>query len=217
MAKKVSLKKKANVGPKNHVKKVIKAKLSPQTKNASQKARGGQKVSAERDLDLIDLILADHKPLKNLIETLKDDEADFAEKKEAFEVFARLLKAHAYPEEQTWYLAMKEDDELIVDGLEGDVEHGLADQLCEELKREEDEDMFMAKVKVLAELVEHHIEEEEEDMLPEYRENSELSVRLELGAKYLEFQEEIEARGSEDAPSEAHPKARAADRRAMAR
>lgn len=213
MAKKISPKK-VNA-KKSHAKKMIKAKLEPKTKSAPQKARGRQ--GSEQELDLIELILADHKPLKELIETLKDDEAEYAEKKEAFEVFARLLKAHAYPEEQTWYLAMKEDDEMVVDGLEGDVEHGLADQLCEELKREEDENMFMAKVKVLAELVEHHIEEEEEDMLPEYRENSEMSVRVELGAKYLEFQEEIEARGSEDAPREAHPKARAADRRAMAR
>lgn len=184
-------------------KKVIKAKLN------QKKAKSAK----EAELDIIDLIMNDHKPLKELIETLKDEEAEYEEKKAAFDQFGPLLKAHAYPEEQTWYVAMKEDDDMIVEGLEGDVEHGLADQLCEELKREEDEDMFMAKVKVLAELVEHHIEEEEEDMLPDYRENSTAEERMELAAQYLQFQEEIEERGSEDAPKEASPKARKADRR----
>jgi len=152
--------------------------------------------------DIIQLILNDHLPLKALIEVMKDDEAEYPEKLAAFEEFAPTLVAHAKPEEKTWYVDMKKDDEMVVEGLEGDVEHGLADQLCEELKRTDDEDMFMAKVKVLAELVEHHIEEEEEEMLPEYKKNSTLEERIELGMLYLQFQSEINAMGNEDAPHE---------------
>lgn len=106
---------------------------------------------------------------------------------------------------------MKEDKETAIYGLEGDVEHGLADQLCEELKRERDEGMFMAKVKVLAELVEHHIEEEEEDMLPEYKKNSSKEEREELGQLYLQFQSEIEAQGGDDAPKQGSREAQVAE------
>lgn len=152
--------------------------------------------------DIINLILQDHKPLKELIKIMKDDEATPAERKQAFKKFAPLLVRHAKPEEQTWYVAMKKDDDTREEGLEGDVEHGLADQMAEEAKRTEDEDLLLARIKVLAELVEHHIEEEEEEMLPDYRENSELEERIEWGFAYLEAQTEIDAMGDDDAPHE---------------
>jgi hypothetical protein len=44
----------------------------------------------------------------------------------------------------------------------------------------------LAKVKVLAELVEHHIEEEEEKNLPKFKRASSAQERDDLGRKYLE-------------------------------
>ena len=149
-----------------------------------------QKKTKSTSHDIIQLILADHKPLKQLIKVMKSESATLAKKKAAFEKFAPTLIAHAKPEEQTWYVSMKKDHDMSVEGTEGDVEHGLADQLCNELKQTTDHDMFMAKVKVLAELVEHHIQEEEEDLLPDYKKESELAERRELGAKYLALQQQ---------------------------
>lgn len=140
--------------------------------------------------DIIDLIKRDHKPLKKLIKIMKSEDATVTQKKAAFKQFAPTLVAHAKPEERTWYVNMKNDDDMIVEGLEGDVEHGLADQLCNELKRTKDNDMFEAKVKVLAEMVEHHIEEEEEDMLPKFKRNSTKEERSILAEKYEKFREE---------------------------
>ncbi|UYL07381.1 hemerythrin domain-containing protein [Bdellovibrio sp. SKB1291214] len=151
--------------------------------------------------DIVQLILNDHILLKQLIEIMKSDDADFRVKKAAFEKFAPALIAHAKPEEQTLYIKMKEEDHTV-EGLEGDVEHALADQLCEELKRTTDRDMFMAKVKVLAELVEHHIEEEEEEMLPEFKHDIPLEERVDLGMQYLQLQGELDAQGDTDSPSE---------------
>lgn len=155
------------------------------------------------NVDVIDLILKDHKPLKELIKTLKGD-AEFEEKFMCFEEFAPLLTMHAKPEEQTVYVSMKkdDDDESRIEALEGDIEHGLADQLVEELKRTDNEDLWMAKVKVLAELVEHHIKEEEEELLPTYRENSELEERKKLAVKFLQLKEELGEQNGEDSPSE---------------
>lgn len=152
--------------------------------------------------DIINLILEDHKPLKELIKVMKDDEATPAQRIKAFEKFGPLLVRHAKPEEQTWYVAMKKEDEMREEGHEGDVEHGLADQLCEEVKRTEDQSLKLARIKVLAELVEHHIEEEEEDMLPDFRKHSEIEERVELGFAYLEAQGVIDAMGDDDAPHE---------------
>ena len=140
--------------------------------------------------DIIDLIMRDHKPLKKLIKTMKSEDTTITQKKAAFKKFAPTLIAHAKPEERTWYNNMKTVDDMNVEGLEGDIEHGLADQLCAELKRTKDNDMFEAKVKVLAELVEHHIEEEEEDMLPSFKRKSTKEERAELAEKYEKLREE---------------------------
>lgn len=141
--------------------------------------------------DIIDLILEDHRPLKELIKTMKDEETEAGDKMVAFEEFASLLMMHAKPEEQSLYIFMKEEEELRQEGMEGDVEHALADQLIMEIKSEVDPTMWMAKVKVLAELVEHHIEEEEETMLPDFKRESSSEERRELGEKYLELKSTI--------------------------
>lgn len=157
--------------------------MKNKSKNSMQEQTG--------NTDIVELILDDHVALKKLIKVLKDDDADLGEKYAAFGEFAPLLTIHAKPEEQTLYVDMKEDEEQKLEGLEGDIEHALADQLVNELKMETDDDVFEAKVKVLAEMVEHHIEEEEEEMLPEYRKNTDIEKRIELGAQFLELKEQI--------------------------
>lgn len=148
--------------------------------------------------DILQAILDDHKPLKRLIKIMKDDEKELSDRQIAFEEFAPLLTIHAKSEEQVLYVAMKSALDLREEGLEGDVEHGLADQLVEEIKRTTDEDLWSARVKVLAELVEHHIEEEEDEMFPEIREATDAEQRKILGAEYLNLRAKWMARGGED-------------------
>lgn len=177
------------------------------TKKTTKKAAGKATVSkmntrASND-DIVQLILEDHKALKQLIKTMKDSDAELSERQEAFEEFAPLLISHAKPEEQTLYVKMKNEDEMREDGFEGDVEHQLADQLVEEIKRTtEDEDLWSARVKVLAELVEHHIEEEEEDMLPDFKKEVETEERMQLGQEFLRLKAQYLEMGGEDTVEE---------------
>lgn len=146
--------------------------------------------------DIIELILEDHKSLKDCIKIMKDSEKDQAAREAAFDEFSILLPLHAKPEEQTWYRAMKSDD-MREEGFEGDVEHGIADQLLEEIKATDDGDLWSARVKVLAELVEHHIEEEEEEMLPQYRGQSKIEDRRQLGEEFLRLKTSLLTTGDE--------------------
>ncbi|RYZ64307.1 MAG: hemerythrin domain-containing protein, partial [Proteobacteria bacterium] len=134
--------------------------------------------------DIIELILTDHIPLKALIETLKDDDLDRAAKAQPFEEFAYLLTCHAKAEEETMYVAMKNVKNLIVPSFEGDTEHGIADQLVHEINATPDDNEWLAKVKVLAESVEHHIEEEEEEMLKKVEKHIPEAQRMNLGEEY---------------------------------
>lgn len=152
--------------------------------------------------DILQLILEDHKPLKKLIKTLKSSTADFDDKKEAFEEFAPLILTHAKSEEETLYIFMKDGQDMREEGFEGDVEHDLATQMVEDARSTTDEDLFCARVKVLAELVEHHIEEEEGETLPAFARFSRPEEREDLGRKYRDKKEHVESRDDTTPPSE---------------
>lgn len=151
-----------------------------------------------KETDIVSVIMEDHKPLKELIEIMKDSDKSADERLAAFNEFAPALIAHAKPEEETLYVYMKDNEELREEGCEGEVEHMLADQLLEEIKRTDDEDMRSAKIKVLAELVEHHIEEEEDELLPDFKKESDPQVRSKLGNAFLELKLKYLAAGDEN-------------------
>lgn len=177
------------------------AKKAKSKMTAAKPVKMMAKKSQEAE-DIIDMILEDHKALKKLIKVMKETDHEIEERRNAFDEFAPLLTLHAKPEERTMYVAMKEDEELREEGFEGDVEHSLADQLAEEIKRTDDEDLWSARVKVLAELVEHHIEEEEEDLLPDFRKHSEKQDRVNLGQEFIRLKEELLEMGGSDTVEE---------------
>lgn len=160
-----------------------------QKKKNPMNAKKNRPVRASQGQDIIRLILEDHKPLKKLIKIMKDSEASMKSRKEAFQKFSSLLILHAKPEEQALYMQMKQEGDMREDAFEGDVEHQLAEQMLDEAKRTQDPDLWSARVKVLAELVEHHIKEEEKDMLPKFKKESDIKTRRELGEVFLNLKE----------------------------
>lgn len=165
--------------------------------NSTQSENTRQK-KMRQETDIVSLILEDHKALKKLIKVMKDSDRSQDERFAAFQEFMPALIAHAKPEEQTLYTVMKQDDELREDAFEGDVEHILADQLVEEIQRTEDADLRSAQIKVLAELVEHHIEEEEEDLLPEFKKASDEEIRSKMGNEFLQLKIRYLAAGDDN-------------------
>lgn len=145
--------------------------------------------------DIVDLIVEDHKPLRRLIKILKNsEETSLEERLQAFDEFAELLTVHAVAEELVLYKYMKESEDLRVDAFEGDVEHTLADQMVSDCKNsKDDDDLWSAKAKVLAELVEHHVNEEEQQLFPDLKKFINSEERSKLGSRYLETKEDIQA------------------------
>lgn len=152
---------------------------------ASAKFSAKSRRAPERSDDVVTMILRDHKPIKELLTILKDGEAPISEKRTAFKEFEPLLSSHAKAEEKSLYNFLKESNETRVEALEGDSEHEIADRLIMELSEiSEDDDLWMAKVKVLAEVVDHHIKEEEKEVLKETIKDLSASDRSEIGLEY---------------------------------
>ena len=126
------------------------------------------------------------KTLFQQFEKLEDE----AEKQALANQICLALTIHAQIEEEIYYPAVREaiDDDDLLD--EAEVEHASAKQLIAEIQAMKAGDrLFDAKVIVLGEYVNHHVEEEEGEMFPESR-DSKLDLK-ELGARMAERKAEL--------------------------
>jgi hemerythrin superfamily protein len=144
----------------------------------------------------IDPLKADHAHVKALFQQYEAAGHRAHQKKQgiAEEVFAA-LEVHTTIEEELFYPAMKrktnqDGKDLVAEAME---EHHVVTTLMDELKGLDSKDeRYDAKFKVLMENVEHHIEEEEEEMFPEAEEV--LGERLErLGTQMQERKQQLTA------------------------
>ena len=121
---------------------------------------GSSKAQASAHQDAVALLKADHRKVEGLFETF--EKARGAERKAALvKEICTELKIHTTIEEEVFYPACrgKIEDDLVDEAY---VEHDAAKKLIAELEASApDEEFYDAKVKVLSEEIEHHVEEEE--------------------------------------------------------
>ncbi|MFA9432431.1 hemerythrin domain-containing protein [Egicoccus sp. AB-alg2] len=142
--------------------------------------------------DVVDLILADHREFERLFRLLRNREADRAS---ARSELADLLVAHAEAEEREVYPALRERAPEEAEEIEhGSEEHAEGHEALLELLRVEDVDdheEFEEKLEELVEALNHHIDEEERDILNAARENVPADERATLGRAFLAAREEL--------------------------
>ena len=119
-------------------------------------------------MDALDLIKQDHKRLKKLLaETL---EAEGPEREHRMDHLRTELIAHERIEEEVLYPRLRDEKKARASVLEGYEEHHVADVILDELLDVPPEtDVWKAKVKVLKENVEHHMDEEESELFKKAR------------------------------------------------
>lgn len=137
---------------------------------------------------ILQLIKDDHKPLKESIKILLSEKQSENEKKKALKRFLMDLKLHAKAEEISVYQNVLNLPEMRMDILEATEEHAVADRLGMMLERVDLNsplsDQVMARARVLAEIVQHHLKEEEEEMLPMLKEAMDRNQLLQMGEMY---------------------------------
>jgi hemerythrin-like domain-containing protein len=147
----------------------------------------------EGDQDAVSLLTADHAEVRQLFESyrqLVEEDGESEEKRELAEQICLALSVHADIEEEIFYPAMREsiDDELLLD--EAEVEHAAAKDLIAQIQgMDPDDALYDAKVLVLGEYVEHHVEEEESEMFPA-AEKSGIDLEA-LGAELAQRKQEL--------------------------
>jgi hypothetical protein len=151
------------------------ATAQPQTKSSSGVTKSG-KASARPD-DAVSLLMADHRKVEDLFKQYEKAKANETKKQAIFLEINAELKVHMAIEEEIFYPASRPfvDEQDTVN--EAEVEHGSAKALMQQLEAmSPSDDYYDAKVKVLSELIEHHVEEEETEYFPECR-RSEMDLK----------------------------------------
>jgi iron-sulfur cluster repair protein YtfE (RIC family) len=119
-------------------------------------------------MDAISLLKADHDKVKELFE--KAENAGESRMASIFEQIKEELEIHTHIEETILYPRLKEIEELKDITLEAVEEHHQAKILLREISSlAEGSSKFEPKLKVLKEDIEHHVEEEENEMFPQMR------------------------------------------------
>ena len=107
-----------------------------------------------------------------------------------------MLRAHETIEEEIFYPALKEHPRAKDVVLEGMEEHNVVDRILGELATlAVDDETWGAKASVMIENIEHHIEEEEDDMFVKARQVFSLVELRELGDKMATRRAEVNRAG----------------------
>lgn len=115
-------------------------------------------------MDITTLLKKDHRTVDELFERVEAaSERALKLKQKLFQQIKSELTVHAAAEEAILYPRMRELDPLRQSAFEAGEEHRLVKQLLEELSSpQESHELWDAKMKVLIDLVRHHVEEEED-------------------------------------------------------
>jgi hemerythrin superfamily protein len=151
-------------------------------------------------MNVIELLKKDHETVSGLFksfESAKESKGD-SEKEAIVGRICEALTAHATVEEEIFYPAVAEraqEDEKAEDNVkEAQEEHGLVKALVSELEgMSADEEQFDAKVKVLKDVVEHHVEEEEGQLMPRAKKLLSSEELDQMGSRVESRKQELES------------------------
>jgi hypothetical protein len=157
-------------------------------------------------MDMISVLKEDHQAVETLFGRIEAASARAIKTKEkTFLQIKEALTVHSAVEEEYLYPRMREIDSLRQQAFEANEEHSLVKQLLSELGEEEvGSEVWNAKVKVLIDLVRHHVREEESQYFKPLRSELEPAELRSLGEKVVAFKESFQ-----ESPQAASPSAKA--------
>lgn len=154
---------------------------------------------------VISILKEDHREVDELFERMEaaSDRA-LKMKQKLFAQINEALSAHAAAEEQILYPRMRELRPLRHNSFEAVEEHRLVKQMLAEIGRlEVGDEQWNAKVKVLIDLVRHHVKEEEGEYFKILKAKLDKEELRQLGQRIQEFKEGFNMQEAAPGPSRA--------------
>ncbi|MGC3998658.1 MAG: hemerythrin domain-containing protein [Anaeromyxobacter sp.] len=147
-------------------------------------------------MNAIELLKQQHQEVNELFEEFEGTGEGARKTRERLcQQIGDALAVHATIEEKLFYPESKQEntEELLRESVE---EHLAMKKLLADIMGSDlDDPQFQAKVKVLQEQVEHHVEEEEQELFPLVQENCSKEELEDLGGRMQQLAEELEEEG----------------------
>lgn len=145
----------------------------------------------------VELLIKDHENVKGLLEDLLKPDNSQSQRENLLKTIEKELSVHTQIEEEIFYPAFadnKSPDEKKKMYHEAKEEHRAVEKLVlPDLKDTDPDSMeFLGRAKVLKELIEHHVEEEEEEMFPMAKKAMSEDELKELGKKMESRKKELQ-------------------------
>jgi hemerythrin superfamily protein len=160
---------------------------------AAKSVMGTLSPKTEGETDVLDTLHIEHDEVQDLLKNLVDSD-NAREQKQLVQKIKRALVPHSKAEEKVVYdavLALRGKDAKI-DGNEGYIEHGLADSTLKKLdKLTANTPEFQAAAKVLKELIDHHVQEEERNIWAQVKENISDEQREKMNRDFLAAKKKV--------------------------
>jgi hypothetical protein len=129
----------------------------------------GRELAQLPRMNALELMHKDHEELKEMLGRV-DDVRSVGGREHLLEKIRHELVAHERMEEEVFYPALKSHKKAREIVLEGFEEHHVVDMVMAEIEGVPfDDEKWGAKFKVMKENIEHHIEEEENEMFKQAR------------------------------------------------
>ena len=148
-------------------------------------------MASSKSQDAISLLKEDHDAVEKLFKQFESAKGEGRKEKLARQICMELT-IHTKIEEEIFYPACdgKIEEDLLKEAY---VEHDSAKLLMAEIEagNGQSDDFFDAKVQVLSEQVEHHVEEEEKELFPKVRKAHSTQELEDLGALMEQTAEEM--------------------------
>ena len=149
-----------------------------------------QKETEAASPNAFELLEQDHREVEEWFDEYDELKEEDNRKAELAEKICLSLKVHAQIEEEIFYPQAREatkDNDLIDEAV---VEHATVKNLIGEIEAMEvGAELYDAKMRVLGEMVKHHIKEEEEELFPEL-EAAQMDLNV-VGKEIAERKEEL--------------------------
>lgn len=124
-------------------------------------------------MDVFDIIREDHQAVQKILDDMQETTSRAQQRrKEDVTKFTQLIEPHMMAEEEVFYPQARErgESKLKEHIIEAFDEHRIAKMVLTELQKMNPQDeAWLPKAKVLKDLIEHHIEEEEGELFTEAR------------------------------------------------
>jgi len=171
----------------------IRTSIEKTAQSIGKSVMGALSLPAETAPDILETLQAEHDEVQALLEKLtKSDNG--REQKALVAKIKGALVPHSKAEEKVVYdavLALKGADAKI-DGNEGYIEHGLASETLKKLdKLTANTPAFKAAAKVLKELIDHHIQEEERNIWARVKDNFSDEQRAAMNREFLAAKKKV--------------------------